>query len=89
LSGASSDDVESRLKIYDDLRLPRITRVMENTKAMAPQVTNLKEVDFKTTQTYSDYHWGYKVAEEAADLMRVHGLTLKILDDATGEVGFE
>jgi hypothetical protein len=32
---------------------------------------------------------GYKVAEEAVDLMRVHGLTLKILDDATGEVGFE
>ncbi|EMT74461.1 Salicylate hydroxylase [Fusarium odoratissimum] len=89
LSGASSDDVASRLKIYDELRLPRITKVMENTKAMAPRATNSKEVEFKTTQTYSEYHWGYKVAEEAVDLMRAHGLALKILNDATGEVGFE
>ncbi|KAJ4035102.1 hypothetical protein NW756_006911 [Fusarium oxysporum] len=89
LSGASSDDVASRLKIYDELRLPRITKVMENTKSMAPRATNSKEVEFKTTQTYSEYHWGYKVAEEAVDLMRAHGLALKILNDATGEVGFE
>ncbi|KAH6959509.1 hypothetical protein DER45DRAFT_538824 [Fusarium avenaceum] len=89
LSGVSRDNLGSRLKIYDDLRLPRITKVMENTKAMAPRATNSKDVDFKTTQTYSDYHWGYKVTEEAVDLMRVRGLTLKILDDATGEVGFE
>ncbi|KAG7433601.1 FAD-dependent monooxygenase OpS4 [Fusarium oxysporum f. sp. raphani] len=89
LSGASSDDVASRLKIYNELRLPRITKVMENTEAMAPRATNSKEVEFKTTQTYSEYHWGYKVAEEAVDLMRAHGLALKILNDATGEVGFE
>ncbi|EWZ48885.1 hypothetical protein BFJ70_g7899 [Fusarium oxysporum] len=89
LSGASSDDVALRLKIYDELRLPRITKVMKNTEAMAPRATNSKEVEFKTTQTYSEYHWGYKVAEEAVDLMRAHGLALKILNDATGEVGFE
>ncbi|KAG7417484.1 hypothetical protein LZL87_012246 [Fusarium oxysporum] len=89
LSGASSEEVASRLKIYDELRLQRVTRVMENTKAMAPRATNSKEVEFKSTQTYSDYHWGYKVTEEAGDLMRAHGLTLKILDDATGKVGFE
>lgn len=89
MSGASSDDVASRLKIYDELRLPRITKVMENTEAMAPRATNSKKIEFKTTQTYSEYHWGYKVAEEAVDLMRAHGLALKILNDATGQVGFE
>lgn len=62
---------------------------MENTKKMAPQATDSKEFEFKSSQTYSEYHWGYKVAEEAADLMRAHGLALKILNDATGEVGFE
>ncbi|KLO81395.1 Uncharacterized protein LW93_8104 [Fusarium fujikuroi] len=89
LSGASSEDVATRLKIYDELRLQRITRVMENTKKMAPQATDSKEFEFKSSQTYSDYHWGYKVAEEAVDLMRAHGLALKILNDATGEVGFD
>ncbi|KLP21054.1 Uncharacterized protein LW94_9580 [Fusarium fujikuroi] len=89
LSGASSEDVATRLKIYDELRLQCITRVMENTMKMAPQATDSKEFEFKSSQTYSDYHWGYKVAEEAVDLMRAHGLALKILNDATGEVGFE
>ncbi|KAF5612803.1 salicylate hydroxylase [Fusarium sp. NRRL 25303] len=67
----------------------RITRVMENTKKMAPRATDSKEFEFKSAQTYSDYHWGYKVAEEAVDLMRANGLALKILNDATGEVGFD
>ena len=89
MSGASREDVESRLKVYDELRLQRVTRVMENTKKMAPQATDSKEFEFKRAQTYSDYHWGYKVAEEAVDLMRAHGLALKILNDETGEVGFE
>ncbi|EWG42583.1 hypothetical protein FVEG_04348 [Fusarium verticillioides 7600] len=89
LSGASSEDVASRLKIYDELRLPRITKVMENTKKMAPRATDSKEFEFKSAQTYSDYHWGYKVAEEAMGLMHAHGLALNIVNDATGEIGFE
>ncbi|EXL68534.1 hypothetical protein FOPG_15421 [Fusarium oxysporum f. sp. conglutinans race 2 54008] len=89
LSGASREEVALRLEMYDKLRLERVTRVMENTKAMAPQATNSKEVNFKSTQTYSDYHWGYKVTEEAVHLVRAHGLALKIVNSETGEIGCE
>ncbi|CAK7203111.1 hypothetical protein SEUCBS139899_005840 [Sporothrix eucalyptigena] len=89
LKGATRCDVSARLKIYDELRVERIAKVMEYTRAMAPSTTDSREVNHTTTQTYSDYYWSYKITQDAVALMRKHGHALKVVDEVTGEVEFE
>ncbi|KAL1895867.1 hypothetical protein Sste5346_004964 [Sporothrix stenoceras] len=89
LKGSTPLDVPARLKIYDELRVERIAKVMEYTRAMAPSKTGSLEVNHKTTQTYSDYYWSYKITADAVALMRTHGHALKIVDEATGKIEFE
>ncbi|CAK7221503.1 hypothetical protein SBRCBS47491_004547 [Sporothrix bragantina] len=89
LKGATPLDIPARLKIYDELRIERIAKVMEYTRAMAPSKTASLEVNHKTTQTYSDYYWSYKITEDAVALMRKHGHALRVVDEATGEIELE
>jgi len=86
LKGATPADVETRLAIFDELRVERVKTVIEYTREMAPKKTNETQVNHKTTQTYSDYYWRYKMTQEAVDLMRKHGIAINLLDPATGEI---
>jgi salicylate hydroxylase len=63
---------------------------MEYTRAMAPSTTgSTDEVDHKTTQTYSDFYWNYKITQDAVALMRKHGHAVKVVNEATGEIVVE
>ena len=86
LKGATVQDVEQRLKIFDELRVERVKTVIENTREMAPKTTPDIEVSHKTTQTYSDYYWGYKMTPEAVKTMNGHGFAMKLVNPATGEI---
>lgn len=86
LKGASPADVSQRLKIFDKLRVERVKTVIEYTREMAPKRTESNVVDHKTTQTYSDYYWRYKMTEDAVQCMKQHGYSTKLLDIATGEI---
>ncbi|KAF8847667.1 FAD/NAD(P)-binding domain-containing protein [Acephala macrosclerotiorum] len=57
LKGATSEDVERRLAIFDELRVEQVNTVIEYTREMAPKKTSEIKVNHKTTQTYSDYYW--------------------------------
>lgn len=86
LKGAKREDVEERLRIFDELRVERVKTVVEYTREMAPKATTSKEVNHKTTQTYSDYYWRYKMTQEAVESMCSHGHSMRIVDPATGEI---
>ena len=53
---------------------------------MAPRKTTEKEVNHKTTQTYSDYYWRYKMTSEGVKAMNEHGFALQLTNPATGEI---
>ncbi|KAJ6107575.1 salicylate hydroxylase [Penicillium sp. IBT 18751x] len=88
LKEATPDQVEERLKIYDELRLKRVNQIIRHTRDMAPKRHPSQEVNHKTTQIYSNYHWGYKVTQDAVTLMNKHGYPMTVADVETAEVRF-
>ncbi|CZR68101.1 uncharacterized protein PAC_18000 [Phialocephala subalpina] len=85
LKGATLEDVERRLAVFDELRVERVRTVIEYTREMAPKKTSEQRVNHKTTQTYSDYYWRYKMTQEAVEAMKKHGFALNLINPATGE----
>ncbi|KAI1860211.1 hypothetical protein JX265_010135 [Neoarthrinium moseri] len=75
LKGAVIEDIEERLQIYDELRVPRVRKVIENTRAMAPRRAgdDKPQTDAAFSAEMSDYHWSYDIAKEAAAAMNRHG----------------
>jgi len=86
LKGAKKQDVEKRLQIFDQLRLDRVNTVIKFTREMAPTLAVSSEVNHKTTQTYSDYYWSYKMTQEAVEAMRRHGYQMQLVDARTAEL---
>jgi salicylate hydroxylase len=86
LKGATPEDVERRLIIFNELRVERVKTVIEYTREMAPKKTSETHVNHKTTQTYSDYYWRYKMTQEAVEAMNKHGFAMALIDPATGEI---
>ncbi|KAH7002480.1 hypothetical protein EDB80DRAFT_579215 [Ilyonectria destructans] len=91
LRNAEINDIEGRLAIYDDLRVERVRRVIENTRAMGPK--RVGDGPHMSGQQYSqhsvafaDYHWGYKITPEAVKAMNERGIVTEILDATTGEI---
>lgn len=91
LRNAEINDIEGRLAIYDDLRVERVRRVIENTRAMGPK--RVGDGPHMSDQQYSqhsvafaDYHWGYKITPEAVKAMNERGIVTEILDATTGEI---
>lgn len=91
LKNADINDIEERLAIYDELRVERVRKVIENTRAMGPKRDG--EGSRMTAQQYSqysvafsDYHWGYKITQEAVKAMNERGIATEILDETTGEI---
>ncbi|KAH7129183.1 hypothetical protein EDB81DRAFT_907168 [Dactylonectria macrodidyma] len=91
LKDARVDDLKKRLVIYDDLRVERVRRVIENTRTMGPK--RVGDDSRLTDQQYSqysvvfaDYHWGYKMTAEAVKAMNQGGIVAELLDAATGEI---
>jgi salicylate hydroxylase len=69
-------EVSHRLSIFNELRVERVARIIRYTRAMAPRRINNasnEKVDHKSTQTYSDYYWRYRITEEAVNSMRENG----------------
>lgn len=92
LRNAEINDIEGRLAIYDDLRVERVRRVIENTRAMGPKRAGdgSRMTDQQYSQysvAFSDYHWGYKITPEAVKGMNERGIVTDILDATTGEIG--
>ncbi|KAE9377618.1 FAD/NAD(P)-binding domain-containing protein [Stipitochalara longipes BDJ] len=86
LKGATPEDVGRRLAIFDELRVERVKTVIEYTREMAPKKTSETKVNHKTTQTYSDYYWRYKMTQAAVEAMNKHGFAMTLMDPATGEI---
>lgn len=86
LKGATKSDVEKRLKIFDDLRVGRVRQIMENTQAAAPSIKPINPLEHKSTSANADFHWGYKITQEAVDLMNRHGYSMTVKDPVTGEL---
>jgi hypothetical protein len=53
---------------------------------MAPKRHQSQEVNHRTTQTYADYHWSYKMTQEAVALMNKHGYPMALADVETADV---
>lgn len=86
LKGATKNDVERRLKIFDELRVGRVSQIMANTQAAAPSTKPINPLEHKSTSANADYHWRYKITQEAVDLMNRHGYNMCVKDPATGEL---
>lgn len=86
LKGSTTEDIERRLAIFNDLRVPRVKTVIEYTREMAPKKAKDKEINHKTTQTYSDYYWRYKITSEAVRAMNKHGFKMTLVNPATGDI---
>ncbi|KAF4556626.1 FAD-binding domain-containing protein 58 [Elsinoe fawcettii] len=83
LKGATTEDVDARLQVFNDLRVERVAQVVKNTRASAPNSTSTQ---LKSANEYSDYYWSYKITQEAVRLMNGRGYKLNLGDEATGQV---
>lgn len=62
---------------------------MRYTRAMAPRRVDDargEKVDHKTTQTYSDYYWRYRMTDEAVSIMKENGYKVDLKNPETGEL---
>lgn len=89
LTGASKHDVVERLKLFDQLRVERVKRVIEYTRLSAPvrvQDKDAKKLDHKSTQTFSDYYWSYFCTQDSVRVMNDAGHKMTVVDEKTGEL---
>ncbi|PVH69491.1 FAD/NAD(P)-binding domain-containing protein [Cadophora sp. DSE1049] len=86
LKGATVQDIEQRLAIFDDLRVPRLRTIIEYTRAAAPKRSMVDKVEHKNSDTYGDYSWRYELLQEGVEAMRRHGYKMKITDPDTGTI---
>ncbi|PNS19529.1 Kynurenine 3-monooxygenase [Sphaceloma murrayae] len=80
---ASKGEILARLRVFDEVRVPRATRAMEYTRNAAPSSTQIQP---KSTMDYSDWYWSYKVAEESVRAMQKAGYKMTLEDATTGAV---
>ncbi|KAJ2890851.1 FAD/NAD(P)-binding domain-containing protein [Zalerion maritima] len=84
-------EVPHRLSVYNKLRVERVAQVVRYTRAMAPRRSDDPrgdKVDHKTTQTYSDYYWRYRMTDEAVREMKQNGYKVELKNSETGELSF-
>ncbi|KAI8649042.1 FAD/NAD(P)-binding domain-containing protein [Fusarium keratoplasticum] len=91
LKGAELSDIEERLLIYDELRVERVRRVIENTRKMGPKRVGdgprMSDREYSQySVAFSDYHWSYSMTPEAIRLMNQPGIKMECADAATGQL---
>lgn len=91
LKGAELSDIEERLLIYDELRVERVRRIIENTRKMGPKRVGdgprMSDREYSQySVAFSDYHWSYSMTPEAIRLMNQPGIKMECADAATGQL---
>ncbi|GKT46107.1 salicylate hydroxylase [Colletotrichum spaethianum] len=88
LKHALRDEVEDRLSMYNALRVGRVRRVIENSRAMAPkrESEGPGQPDKSFSRECADYHWNYNVTTEAAKVLEQNGIKHVMVNESTGAV---